>query len=54
MATLTFYRLDAQLKVRLDCAAAEGTTATALVTRLLEQGLDAIEHPGIVYRPSRR
>ena len=24
---------------------------TALVTRLLEQGLAAIEHPGIVYRP---
>jgi len=24
---------------------------TALVTRLLEQGLAAIEHPGIVFRP---
>ena len=24
---------------------------TALITRLLEQGLAAIEHPGIVYRP---
>lgn len=28
----------------------EGSTVTALVTRLLEQGLAAIEHPGIVYR----
>jgi hypothetical protein len=32
-------------------AQAEGITETALVTRLLEQGLATIEHPGIVYRP---
>lgn len=52
MATSTSYRLPADLKRRLgQRAAAEGITETALVTRLLEQGLAAIEHPGIVYRP---
>lgn len=52
MATSTSYRLAADLKQRLaQRAAAEGISETALVTRLLEQGLAAIEHPGIVYRP---
>jgi hypothetical protein len=48
----TSYRLAPQLKERLARqAAAEGSTETALVTRLLEQGLASIEHPGIVFRP---
>ncbi len=52
MATSTSYRLAPELKERLASrAATEGITVTALVTRLLEQGLAAIEHPGIVYRP---
>lgn len=52
MALSTSYRLDPDLKERLsDRASAEGITETALVTRLLEQGLAAIEHPGIVFRP---
>lgn len=52
MPAPTSYRLDDELKQRLGRqAAAEGTTETALVTRLLEQGLAAIEHPGIVHRP---
>lgn len=52
MVTSTSYRLDPDLKSRLARrAAAEGATETALVTRLLEQGLAAIEHPGIVFRP---
>lgn len=52
MATSTSYRLDPDLKARLaHKAAAEGITETALVTRLLEQGLATIEHPGIVFRP---
>lgn len=52
MATSTSYRLTTELKERLaQQASAEGVTVTALVTRLLEQGLSAIEHPGIVYRP---
>lgn len=51
MAVATSYRLNSELKERLATqAAAENTTATALVSRLLEQGLAAIEHPGIVYR----
>jgi hypothetical protein len=52
MAAPTSYRLPADLKERLARQArTEGTTETALVTRLLEQGLAAIEHPGIVFRP---
>jgi len=52
MTTSTSYRLDPDLKKRLACqATAEGITETALVVRLLMQGLTAIEHPGIVYRP---
>lgn len=52
VATSTSYRFPADLKQRLaQRATAEGITETALVTRLLEQGLAAAEHPGIVYRP---
>ena len=52
MSTSTSYRLATDLKQRLARqAAAEGSTETALVTRLLEQGLAAIAHPGVVYRP---
>lgn len=48
----TSYRLDSELKTRLAAqAAAEGCTETALVTRLLSQGLTSIEHPGVVFRP---
>lgn len=52
MGTSTSYRLTSDLKDRLARRAGlEGITVTALVARLLEQGLAAIEHPGIVYRP---
>jgi len=52
MTTSTSYRLAPELKRRLARqAAAERTTETALVSRLLEQGLSALAHPGIVYRP---
>lgn len=52
MTRSTSYRLDPDLKQRLARqAAAEGITETGLVTRLLEQGLSALDHPGIVYRP---
>jgi hypothetical protein len=52
MGTSTSYRLTPDLRDRLARrAGAEGVTVTALVVRLLEQGLAAIEHPGIVYRP---
>ena len=52
MATSTSYRLDPDLKARLAAqAAAEGVAETTLVTRLLGQGLSAIQHPGVVFRP---
>ena len=52
MAASTSYRLDPDLKARLARqATVEGITETALVTRLLEQGLATIAHPGIVFRP---
>jgi hypothetical protein len=52
MPSSTSYRLDPELKRRLARrAASEQISETALVTRLLEQGLAAIDHPGIVYRP---
>jgi hypothetical protein len=45
------YRLDDDLKRQLaDRAAAEGVTETALVVRLLEEGLKTAAHPGVVYR----
>jgi len=47
----TSYRLDDDLKRRLaERAAAEGVTETALVTRVLTEGLKTAPHPGIVYR----
>jgi hypothetical protein len=58
MATAsTSYRLDAGLKHRLAAQAAEeGITETALVTRMLEEGLRTARFPGIVFRdgPSGR
>jgi CubicO group peptidase (beta-lactamase class C family) len=52
MATSTSYRLDPALKARLAAqATTEGVAETALVTRLLEQGLSTIRHPGVVFRP---
>jgi hypothetical protein len=47
----TSYRLDEDLKHRLaERAAAEGTTETALVARMLDESLKTALHPGIVYR----
>jgi hypothetical protein len=51
MSPSTSYRLDAQLKRRLaEQAAAEEVTETALVGRLLDEGLKMAAFPGIVYR----
>lgn len=45
------YRLDQGLKRQLAArATAEGITESALVTRLLEEGLKLIAYPGISYR----
>jgi hypothetical protein len=53
----TSYRLSDDLKRRLaERAATEGITETALVSRVLDEGLRTTQHPGIVYRdgPSGR
>lgn len=47
----TSYRLDPMVKQRLEHqAAAEGITERALLERLVTEGLDTLDHPGIVYR----
>ncbi|GEL19798.1 hypothetical protein [Pseudonocardia asaccharolytica] len=47
----TSYRLDTVVKARLEQrAAAEGSTERALLERLVSEGLDMLDHPGIVYR----
>ena len=56
-STPVSYRLDPRLKARLSARARqESITETALVERLLDEGLKAIAHPGIIYRdgPSGR
>ena len=53
----TSLRLDDKLRARLaERAEIEGTTVTGLVERLLREGLDTAEHPGIVFNsgPSGR
>src|SRR5918996_2624536 len=51
MVTSTSSRLDAALKRDLaDQARTEGVTETALVARLLDEGLKTSAYPGIVYR----
>ena len=47
----TSYRMDPGVKARLEAqAAAEGITERALLERLVVEGLDTLQHPGIVYR----
>lgn len=51
MATSTSFRLSDQAKQRLtDRAEREGLSATALLERLIIEGVDTLDHPGIVYR----
>lgn len=51
MASSTSYRLDDNVKQRLALRAhRQGMTATALLARLITEGLDALDHPGIVHR----
>jgi hypothetical protein len=48
----TSYRLDPGIKDRLEQqAAVEGASERALLERLISEGLDTLDHPGIVYRP---
>lgn len=47
----TSYRLDPELKSRLARQAAEERISErTLLERLLSEGLDTLQHPGIVYR----
>jgi hypothetical protein len=47
----TSYRLDPAVKTRLeDQAATERIAERALLERLIIEGLDALDHPGVVYR----
>jgi hypothetical protein len=47
----TSFRLSEELLERVDAeAAATGTSATALVTSLLDEGLKSRRFPGVIYR----
>jgi hypothetical protein len=51
MATSTSFRISDAARRRLaDRAAHEGISATALLERLIIEGIDALDHPGIVHR----
>lgn len=57
MVASVSYRLDERLKSRLAAqAAVEGIPESALVSRLLDEGMKTSAHPGITYRggPSGR
>ncbi len=50
-ARSTSFRLGEQARQRLhDRAEREGVSATALLERLIVEGVDTLDHPGIVYR----
>ncbi len=47
----TSYRIDPTVKARLEArAGAEGIAERALLERLVTEGLDTLQYPGIVYR----
>lgn len=47
----TSFRISDEAKRRLaDRAEHEGTSATVLLERLIIEGVDALDHPGITYR----
>lgn len=51
MATSTSFRISETAKSRLASAAArEGMSATALLDRLIIEGTDQLDHPGIIFR----
>ncbi len=50
-ATSTSFRLSDEAKGRLaERAEREGVSSTALLERLIIEGVDTLDHPGIVYR----
>lgn len=51
MPTSTSFRLGSEAKRRLaQRAEHDGVSATSLLERLIIEGIDTLEHPGIVYR----
>ena len=51
MATSTSFRISETAKRRLASRAVEeGTSATALLERLIVEGIEQLDHPGIVFR----
>lgn len=53
MAASTSFRISEAARSRLATRAAhEGTTATALLDRLIVEGIDQLDHPGVVFRGS--
>lgn len=51
MATSTSFRLSDTARARLGARAAdEGISATALLDRLIMEGVDQLDYPGIVFR----
>jgi hypothetical protein len=49
--TSTSFRISKEAKQRLaDRAEREGSSATALLERLIIEGVDTLDHPGIVFR----
>jgi hypothetical protein len=57
-STSTSFRISKEAKQRLaDRAEREGSSATALLERLILEGVDTLDHPGIAFRgsgPDRR
>ncbi len=50
-ARSTSFRISDEARARLaEQAARQGVSATALLERLILEGVDALEHPGIVFR----
>lgn len=51
MAKSTSFRISEEARQRLaDRAAREGISSTALLDRLIREGVDALDHPGVVFR----
>jgi hypothetical protein len=51
VAASTSFRISDAARTRLASRAArEGVTATALLNRLIIEGIDQLDHPGIVFR----
>lgn len=51
MPRSTSFRISEEARRKLaDRAAIEGISATALLDRLITEGVDALDHPGIVFR----